>query len=111
MPDSQRDPPKRKRSYPEASGDHERRDDDRDPHSRDAQRGAEYSRVDQKVYKISKNDERDRKALSDINPHASMGQNHYQKLTVAALRRESEGSITRKNLLTLLPNSEDPLYQ
>lgn len=121
-PDSQRSPPRRKRSYPEAFGDHERRDGDRDPHSRDAQRGAEYSRANQEDCEMSEDGERDRKPPSGVDPHASMGHNYYlsrsqapgdseQRLAAAALRRESEGSITRKDLPAMLPNSEDPSRQ
>ena len=113
-PDSQRSPLVRKRSYPEAFGDSDARDDGYDQRGDEPRRSTDRARVDHE----DPRGERGHSAPNEADPHASMGQNYYpsrsqtlgdseQRLAAAALRRESEGSITRKELATVLPDGED----
>ena len=117
-PDSQQSPPIRKRSYPEAFGDSEGRDEGHEPRLNPSQRATDYARADRE----GRDHERDHSAPNDVDPHAPMGHNYYpsrsqalgdseQRLAAAALRRESESSVTRKELPPVLPNSDDPSRQ
>ena len=118
-PDSQRSPPIRKRSYPEAFGDSDRRDDSLSRQAREDQRPPAYSRIHPEDRDSSTERERDRQTPNDADPHAPMGHNYYpsrsqalgdteQRLAAAALRQEGETSIARKELPPVLPNNEDP---
>ena len=122
MSDTQHSPPIRKRSFPEAFPESDRKDES--PHRRTAEhyRTSGYVRRSHEDRDSSTEREMDHTAPGEIDPHAPMGHSYYpsrsqtlgdseQRLAAAALRRESETSSARKELPPVLPNSEDPSRQ
>ena len=121
-PESQRSPPIRKRSYPEAFPEMDRRDESPHRHGAEHYRTPDYARRSHEDQDSSMEREREHTISGDVDPHAPMGQSYYpsrsqtvgdseQRLAAAALRRESETSSARKELPPVLPNSEDQTRQ
>ena len=114
-PGSQRSPPIRKRSFPEAFGDSDRRD--YPPRIAPAHRQGEFRREDSSDLENSK------PSSSEFDPHAPLGQTTYfpsrsqamgdteQRLAAEALRRESESSSLHRDSQPLLANEDDQQRQ